>query len=127
MFTHILLPTDGTRRSEAAVRIGLRLARTVGAHATAVTVVNGAESEHAARANLDFVDRAARANGVTCQLLTAHGDRPYEHIVAAATSLRCDLIVMATHAREGVEALVLGSQTQKVLARSKIPILVCRE
>ena len=126
MFRHVLMPTDGSTRSEAAVRLGMRIAQAHGARATALTVVDVGQRSRA-RAHLDFVQHVAAGNGVACDLLTAHGDKPYEHIVAAATKLGCDLIVMATHAREGVEALVLGSQTQKVLARSKIPVVVCRE
>jgi nucleotide-binding universal stress UspA family protein len=126
MFRHVLMPTDGSTRSEAAVRLGMRIAQAHGARATALTVVDVGQRSRA-RAHLDFVQHVAAGNGVACDLLTEHGDKPYEHIVAAANKLGCDLIVMATHAREGVEALVLGSQTQKVLARSKIPVVVCRE
>jgi nucleotide-binding universal stress UspA family protein len=126
MFQHILMPTDGTTRSEAAMRFGMRLAKSHGARATALSVVEVGQRSRA-RAHLDFASDVARANGVACELLTEHGDKPYEHIVAAAQKLGCDHIVMATHAREGVEALVLGSQTQKVLARSKVPVVVCRE
>jgi nucleotide-binding universal stress UspA family protein len=126
MFKHILMPTDGTTRSEAAVRFGMRLAKAHGARATALTVVDVGQRARA-RAHLDFVEHVAKGSGVACDVVTEHGDKPYEHIVAAAHKLGCDLIVMATHAREGVEALVLGSQTQKVLARSKVPVVVCRE
>lgn len=126
MFQHILMPTDGTQRSEAAVRFGMRLARSHGARATALSVVEVGQRPRA-RANLDYVEHVAKVAGVKCDLVTEHGDKPFEHIVAAADKLGCDLIVMATHAREGIEALVLGSQTQKVLARSKVPVVVCRE
>ena len=126
MFRHILMPTDGTLRSEAAIRFGMRLARAHGARTSALTVVDIGQRARA-RANLDFAGHVAKVNGVQCELLAEHGEKPYEHIVDAATRLGCDLIVMATHAREGLEALVLGSETQKVLARSKIPVVVCRE
>jgi len=126
MFHHILMPTDGTTRSEAALRFGMRLANAHKARVTALTVVDVGQRSRA-RQHLDVAEQFAKTNGVACDLLTEHGDKPYEHIVAVAQKLGCDLIVMATHAREGVEALVLGSQTQKVLARSKIPVVVCRE
>ena len=126
MFRHILMPTDGTTRSEAAIRLGMRIAQAHGARATALTVVDVGQRSRA-RAHLDFVQHVAKGSGVPCDLLTEHGDKPHEHIVAAANKLGCDLIVMATHAREGLEAFVLGSQTQKVLAHSKIPVVVCRE
>ena len=126
MFQHILMPTDGSQRSESAVRFGMRLAKAHGARVTALRVTENGRRAHA-RASLDFVADVAKDCGVACDLVTALGDTPHEHIVATAGKLDCDLIVMATHAREGVQAFVLGSQTQKVLAHSKVPVVVCRE
>ena len=126
MFQHILMPTDGSQRSEAAVRFGMRLAKAHGARVTALSVAEVGGRAHA-RSSLEFVADVAKDCGVACDLVTALGDTPHEHIVATAGKLDCDLIVMATHAREGVQAFVLGSQTQKVLAHSKVPVVVCRE
>jgi nucleotide-binding universal stress UspA family protein len=125
MFQHILMPTDGSQRSEAAVRFGMQLAKAHGARVTALSVADVGGRAHA-RANLEFVADVAKDCGVACELVAALGDTPHEHIVATAGKLDCDLIVMATHGREGVQAFVLGSQTQKVLAHSKIPVVVCR-
>ena len=114
MFRHVLMPTDGSTRSEAAVRLGMRIAQAHGARATALTVVDVGQRSRA-RAHLDFVQHVAAGNGVACDLLTEHGDKPYEHIVAAANKLGCDLIVMATHGRSGLGRVLLGSVADHVV------------
>jgi len=63
---------------------------------------------------------------VPCEVFHTVSDSPYEAIVDAAKKKKCDLIVMASHGRRGLSALVLGSETHKVLIHSKIPVLVCR-
>jgi nucleotide-binding universal stress UspA family protein len=73
----------------------------------------------------EFESRA-RAQGVACDSLIVVGDRPYEEIIGNAGKLKCDLIMMASHGRMGVDALLLGSETTKVLAHSRIPVLVVR-
>ena len=69
---------------------------------------------------------AAQAAGVACECFYVHGETPHEEIIKAAESRGCDLIVMASHGRRGMSALLLGSETQKVLTHSKIPVLVYR-
>jgi len=71
-------------------------------------------------------ERKAAAAGVACQKLQATSDTPWQAILAAARSERADLIVMASHGRRGVAALLLGSETSKVLTHSKVPVLVVR-
>src|SRR4249919_2306779 len=93
MFQHILMPTDGSQRSEAAVRFGMRLAKAHGARVTALSVAEVGRHAHA-RANLSFVADVAKDTGVACDLVAALGDTPHEHIVATAGKLDCDLIVM---------------------------------
>jgi nucleotide-binding universal stress UspA family protein len=75
---------------------------------------------------LGAVADAAKAMGVTCETVHVERQRPYEGIIDTAKAKNCDLIVMASHGRRGMSAVVLGSETVKVLTHSKIPVLVCR-
>jgi nucleotide-binding universal stress UspA family protein len=76
--------------------------------------------------NLLAIEKAAKEAGVPCETVKAKSVQPYEAIIEAAAKKRCDLIIMASHGRRGMEGLLLGSETQKVLAHSKIPVLVFR-
>lgn len=143
MFKHLLLPTDGSPLSENAVRRGLRLARTLGAKVTGfyampefrVFAYSGAiiedtqtifEEQALARAEavLGFVQTAAREEGVPCDTVMRTSDRPYEAILKVAQERGCDLIAMASHGRRGIEGILMGSETQKVLTHGKIAVLV---
>jgi nucleotide-binding universal stress UspA family protein len=145
MYSHILIPTDGSGLSETAVKQGIAFARAVGARATGITVsipfhvftfdpvmvsdtAAQYEEECAERAKkyLGFVRDTAAAAGVSCDTLHVVAEHPYEAIINAASERGCDLIFMASHGRRGMAALVLGSETTKVLTHSKIPVLVCR-
>jgi nucleotide-binding universal stress UspA family protein len=97
------------------------------------TEINLHEKEEIARhhrqhanQNLAAIEEAARAAGIPCRTLCRTSDHPYEAIIGAAEENGCDLIMMASHGRRGVQALLLGSETQKVLTHSKIPVLVFR-
>jgi nucleotide-binding universal stress UspA family protein len=145
MYKHILLPTDGSELSTQAVRDGIRLAKPLGALVTALhttpqvypsemlgrqMIERSKEyvkqvEEEAARV-LGAVEATAREAGVTCHAIHRNSDTPWNEIIKVATEQGCDLIVMASHGRHGVTALVLGSETTKVLTHSKIPVLVCR-
>ena len=72
------------------------------------------------------VGAACAAAGVSCTALTLEALHPWEAIIEHARKHDCDLIVMGSHGRRGVSALLLGSETQKVLTHSKIPVLVVR-
>ena len=76
----------------------------------------------------EFYDRlnAAGLAGVVCETLHVEHEHVHQAIIDAASARRCDLIVMASHGRRGVSAVVLGSETVKVLTHSKIPVLVYR-
>jgi len=145
MFKHILLPSDGSPLSEAAMRKGIQFAKTINARVTGFCV--GPELRHfgfdadigpefkkqAAAAvqaevakNLLAIEKAAKEAGVPCETAQEKSDQPYEAIIAAAQKGQCDLIIMASHGRRGVQGLLLGSETQKVLTHSKIPVLVYR-
>lgn len=149
MFKHILLPTDGSKLSDNAVRQAIEVAKAFRARITAVHVVGSYQGvlpeegsalseipaitkhfkeEEAARARkiLSSVKETVQMAGVNCDVIVATGDVPYEMIIDQATRFNCDLIVMASHGRRGLEGILLGSETQKVLTHSKIPVLVCR-
>ena len=81
--------------------------------------------EHAGK-TLGAVAQAAQVAGVPCETVHVEHEHPYQAIIDIAASKGCDLIVMASHGRHGISAIVLGSETVKVLTHSKIPILVHR-
>lgn len=147
MFRRILVATDGSAHSRRAIRFAARLARTCGAslmifHALAryraPYVMEGmayqwpSEAEYLKSANkqarkiLASGRAIASRNGVAARTLQAYGDDASRAIIAAARRSRAGLIVMASHGRRGIERLLLGSETQKVLARTKLPVLVVR-
>jgi len=145
MYQHLLIPTDGSELAERAVTHGLSLAKFVGAKVTVIIVVEqfgawvppfggraAAEEfvrhseqikKHAATV-LEHVANAAKQAGVPCDTVQVEDMQPYEAIIATATNRGCDLIVMASHGRSGLSAMVLGSVTNKVLTHAKTPVLV---
>ena len=142
MFKHILIPTDGTEISERTLRQGLDFARETGAEVTLLTCslpvrAFGAEAlldekryvaatAGLAKDRLDAGAQYARENGVKATLRHVYEEHPADAIVATAANQHCDLVIMASHGRRGLEGLLIGSETRKVLARSKLPVLVCR-
>ncbi len=149
MFKHILVPVDGGELSNSAVTRACSFAKEIGArltfyHAKSAyfpTAIAGEAlfDEMAAydafratmnqRANmiLSGASQAAAAVGVAAATLSSECDSPHEGIIAAAASEACDLIFMASHGRRGASALLLGSETQKVLTHCKTPVLVYRQ
>ena len=147
MYKHILLPTDGSALARQAVLAGVKLAKRLGARVTGfyaapaptpleykgmfpVGFVDTAERarviEKTAARNLEVVEKAAKAAGVRCKLEHVTDDFPAEAILKAAKRNKCDLIFLASHGRHGFKPSNLGSQTQKVLSLSKLPVLVTR-
>jgi nucleotide-binding universal stress UspA family protein len=144
MFRHVLIPTDGSPLSEAAASKAIAFAKEVGARVTALSVkprfhpftlrpeqVEDTASDRwdvdlHARDHLATVERAAKAVGVPFDGLIVTNDHPWEAIVETARSRACDLVAMASHGRTGLVSLILGSQTQRVLAHSPVPVLVYR-
>ena len=145
MFKHLLLPTDGSEASQATLLKGVLLAKESNATITGISVVPEfhiltfntamiedtravfiAESRAQADKYLAFLRKAANESGVPCETEVVLSDQPYEAIIRTATSKGCDLIVMASHGRRGLQALLIGSETQKVLTHSKTPVLVYR-
>ena len=146
MYRHILISTDGSELAEHAVTNGLSLAKSVGAKVTVIIAEEpiwfGALSfgEHGALEELGkYTDQiknyaasalnraadAAKQAGVPCDTIQVKDAQPYQAIIATAADRGCDLIVMASHGRGGLSAVVLGSVTNKVLTHTKIPVLVC--
>jgi nucleotide-binding universal stress UspA family protein len=145
MYKHILIPTDGTALSEMAIRQGVVFAKAIQAKVTALTVSSpfhvfdvdpvmvsstpaqyAAESQARAEKYLAVARVEAGIAGVPCETLHVTQDHVYEAIIDTASKRGCDLIFMASHGRKGMSALVLGSETYKVLTHTKIPVLVCR-
>ena len=145
MYKSILIPTDGSDLAGKAVQHGLSLAKAIGAKITAVTVakpfriftmemgmVEDTSDEYKKRVQeqtantLKAVNDQAKAAGVPCDTVQVEHEHPYQGIIDTAKSKGCDLIVMASHGRRGIAALILGSETVKVLTHSKIPVLVHR-
>lgn len=145
MHSHILVPTDGSELSDEAVQYGITLAKAANARVTGVTVsppfhafstdpemIEETVETYRKRINtvaaqrLDKVSDAAKAAGVNCEVVHAEHEHPYKAIIDIANNKGCDLIVMASHGRRGLTAIVLGSETVKVLTHSTIPVLVYR-
>lgn len=144
MFKHILLPIDGSELSLRAVDTGLSLAARLGARVHAFHVVPPFPAltymVDIIQANQEFyvqeaitrgedylkeVGRRAGVAGVPCESSHETDHHPYAAIVAAASRHQCDLIVMASHGWHGIDRLLLGSETHKVIVNGDVPVLVC--
>lgn len=149
MYKHILVPADGSSFAAKGIREGVRLAKALGATITGVyvappfvplvyseaaTYYSGPFSpgeykkltEKIAKKALGPIERAARAAGVRCRTRLVTDPQPWRGILRAASAGRCDAIVMGSHGRGAVGGLILGSETSRVLAHSKLPVLVVR-
>ena len=147
MFKNILVPTDGSRLSVKAGKQAVKLAKTLGAKIVAFHAAPDYASTYygdgyilrapSAKARAEIarkqaqkylaaIEVEAEVEKVPCEPYYIVSDSPYEAVIEAARKKKCDLIVMASHGRRGLSALVLGSEVHKVLVHSKIPVLVCR-
>ena len=145
MYKHILIPTDGSDLSKDAIQYGISLAKDANAKVTGITVsipfhvlavdpdmlTDTSESYKkrmtaVATKYLGQVKDAAAGAGVSCNTVHVEHEHPFQAIIDAAKTKACDLIVMASHGRSGISAIVLGSETVKVLTHSTIPVLVYR-
>jgi nucleotide-binding universal stress UspA family protein len=144
MFKRILVPTDGSDITAKAVETSIALAKASGGQIMTISVkepfpysaisemqpVPPQEfydaQERIAAARVKAVTDAAQAAGVGCGGHTVEALHPWEAILDHAKSQQCDLIVMASHGRRGVAALLLGSETQRVLIHSTLPVLVVK-
>ena len=145
MFKKILVPTDGSALSDKAVQAALDFAAATGASVVGLSVAQlypfmlmpeaGAMvdlstyeeiQDKSAQQAMDKFSKAAAAAKVSSEVLSTRGIHPYEEIIKAATGRGCDLIWMASHGRKGLDRLLLGSETQRVLSHASIPVLVYR-
>lgn len=145
MYKRILVPTDGSELSLAAVKGAARFAKPLGAQVVLMTVIEPYSytslSEYRPE-SIDEYDNRMRdiadkrledaraeleANGITVECLAIKSFSPAESIIEASEKHDCDCIFMASHGRKGLAAVLLGSETQKVLTHSKLPVLVYRD
>ena len=150
MYKNILVPTDGSKLSGKAIKEAITFAKACRSKIVILHVMPDAgayisERYHvptdlaaplkkkfqseASKRSQEIVDQACAmgaAAGVTCTGVSTVGDEPYEAIINQAKKSKCDLILMASHGRKGLQSLLLGSETAKVLVHSKIPVLVVR-
>ena len=149
MFKNILVPTDGSPLSDKVIKYAVDFAKDADAKLVALSVAEPylplhdgmmpdplymeewqhLHDEQMFKLAHDYVQRvydAAHAAGVTCKNTTAINFNTYEEILAAAEKCDCDVIFMASHGRKGLNKLFVGSETQKVLANTKVPVLVLR-
>jgi nucleotide-binding universal stress UspA family protein len=145
MYKQVLIPTDGYELSRMALEEGVALAKALGARVTFVTVTTPFHvitvspgmltdtperyKEHVtafASQCLDVAKNIAAAAGVACDVAHTEHEHPYKAIIDTAQDRGCDAIQMASHGRSGISAILLGSETLKVLTHSTIPVIVCR-
>jgi nucleotide-binding universal stress UspA family protein len=153
MFKHILVPTDGSKLSLEALDTAVGLAKSTGAKLTVMTSLpvyppvyagdgyvmepltakewNGVVAKKSDAIEADVAKRLKKLIGSTeavaaIPFVGVRDNQAWQSIIDTAKKKKCDLIVMASHGRRGISALLLGSETTKVLTHSKIPVLVCR-
>jgi len=149
MFRNILIPTDGSKLAAKGIKAGVKLAKALGARVSGLYVIfpyvspfytegaiyyvpgmSAQESrkvyEKQARKALALLEREAARARVRCRTSFVTAGQPWQAILRAARSQRCDAIVMASHGRGGIGGLILGSETTRVLANSRLPVVVVR-
>ena len=146
MYKHILLPTDGSDLSKQAIAKAVAFGKSLGARITGlfaapqfqltvyddwiVEPMSQLEFEEKvkqqAQQHLAVIEKAAAEAGAPCEVLHVINDSPYDAIIKTAEEKGCDLIFMASHGRQGIKSLLLGSETMKVLTHTKIAVLVYR-
>lgn len=145
MFSHLLIATDGSELSDRALAQGFLLAKALAATVTVVTATDmiptgaygpipwptdieryEAAAAKAAERILGRAREMASTQNLSCEFLHIVDGRPFEAFIKTARERACDLIVMASHGRAGISSVFLGSETQKVLIRATVPVLVIR-
>jgi nucleotide-binding universal stress UspA family protein len=146
MLDNVLIPTDGTEVSTQAAAFGVQLAKKMGAKVTVVTVTTPADdimvgevsvirnteeyekkASASARAMLDVIGKLAMEAGVACEKVHARSALPWHGILETAKSSKADMIVMASHGRRGLSGMMIGSETQRVVNHSHIPVTIYRK
>jgi nucleotide-binding universal stress UspA family protein len=145
MFKHILVPTDGSDLADKAAMQAIEVAKSLGSKLTflrvmappAPIVIEGvvvaypaeelrAQMKERIATHLAGLDAAAKAAGVASASTHVEHDQPWKAIIETAERVGADLVMMGSHGRKGVAALVIGSETHKVLTHTTLPVLVCR-
>ncbi len=144
MFSKILVPTDGSELSLRAAKAAVEFSKRLQASIVALTVVEPyayaslsefrpetvaeyeRRADEVARERLAVVENLARKEGVPVESTIARSFSPYEAIIEAAERQKCDGVFMASHGRRGINAVLLGSETQKVLTHCALPVVVFR-
>lgn len=145
MFRNILVPTDGSPLSDKAIDAAIELAKSGGSKIFGLSVaepypftplyqttsatdagIYDEKMREVAQWHVQKIADAAKEANVPCEIMVAQSFSPYEEIIAAAKKFNCDVIFMASHGRKGFNRLFIGSETQKVLAHSTIPVMVFR-
>ena len=144
MYSKILIPTDGSELSDKALEAGVNFAKALGSSVVIATVIEPYSYSNLSEYRPESIDQYdSRVRGlaqerlegarelvekkeVPCEVVAFKSFSPAEAIIDAATEYGCDLIFMASHGRQGLAAVLLGSETQKVLTHSKIPVMVYR-
>ena len=142
MFRTILVPTDGSTLSDKAIASAIEFAKLCSAKViglsvaqpdlygplseSAVTATNEENALSMARSNVEKIVGIAKSSGVPCQISVVKSFSPAEEIINAAKRFDCDVIFMASHGRTGLSKLMIGSETQKVLTGSTVPVMVFR-
>jgi nucleotide-binding universal stress UspA family protein len=144
MFKKILVPTDGSALAQSAAATAAQLAKTQGAEVIGVYVIDPfpyigmgeasaaglqsylTESRNLAGQALDALGKVCAAEGVPFAGDTIERTVVYEGVIETAQAEGCDLIVMASHGRQGMKAMILGSVAQKVLTHASMPVLIVK-
>ena len=144
MYSKILIPTDGSELSDKALEAGVNFAKALGSSVVIATVIEpysysnlseyrpesidqyDSRVRELAQERLEEARELVEKKEVPCEVVAFKSFSPAEAIIDAATEYGCDLIFMASHGRQGLAAVLLGSETQKVLTDSKIPVMVYR-
>jgi nucleotide-binding universal stress UspA family protein len=145
MFKTILVPTDGSPLSDKAITAAVDFAKVVGGSLVGLSVVEPYpfspfsdramtedtglfedQAREVAKESVQKVANAASAANVPCETVISPSGTPHAEIINIATSMQCDVIFMASHGRKGISGLFVGSETQKVLAATPVPVMVFR-
>ena len=145
MFKTILVPTDGSALSVKAIEAAVEFAKFAGSKIIGLSVAEpypySPLSENAmtfdanlyqeqmiqmAHLHLQKISDAAKSAGVACETVVGQSFSPSDEIVHVSKEKNCDAIFMASHGRKGLSRLFVGSETQKVLAHSQLPVMVFR-